>query len=238
QEVRDRPRRARVDDSRTGREGGDRLRRWEGQRRVPLRGEGSRALHQGGSRRGPEDDRRRGPTARQEAPRHRAEEGEAGGQEGQVTGPAGEAVVELLEFAANVGLALLLGTLIGLERQLTQHPAGLRTNALVAVGAALFVSLTRLMGGEPASPTRVASYIVVGIGFLGGGVIFKEGGSVRGLTTAAGVWCSAAVGTLAGAGFGWHAAVGTALVLVVLIGFVPLDNWLGALHRRLAGRAA
>src|SRR5205814_7962238 len=74
--------------------------------------------------------------------------------------------------------------------------------------------------------------------FLGGGVIFKEGGSVRGLTTAAGVWCSAAVGTLAGAGFGWHAAVGTALVLVVLIGFVPLDNWLGALHRRLAGRAA
>src|SRR5262245_40932416 len=107
--------------------------------------------------------------------------------------------MELLEFTGNVALALLLGALIGIERQFRQHPAGLRTNALVSVGAALFVTLTRLIG-DPNNQTRIAAYIVVGIGFLGGGVISKEGRNVRGLTTATAVWCSAAVGTLAGAG--------------------------------------
>jgi putative Mg2+ transporter-C (MgtC) family protein len=155
-----------------------------------------------------------------------------------VTGPAGEAAVELLEFAGNVGLALVLGAAIGVERQFRHHPAGLRTNALVSVGAALFVSLTRLMGGEPNSPTRIASYITVGIGFLGGGVISKEGSKVRGLTTAAGVWCSAAVGTIAGAGFGLHAVAGTVLVLVVLVGLVPVEKGVDALQKRLAGREA
>jgi putative Mg2+ transporter-C (MgtC) family protein len=138
--------------------------------------------------------------------------------------------LELLEFAGNVGLALVLGTLIGLERQFTQHAAGLRTNALVAVGAALFVTLDRVMG-DPAH-ARVASYIVVGIGFLGGGVIVKEGRSIHGLTTAAALWCSAAVGTLAGAGFAAHAATGTLFALVVLGGFLPLDRCVAALHRR------
>ena len=103
--------------------------------------------------------------------------------------------------------ALALGTVIGLERQWRQHPAGLRTNALVAIGAALFVSLSRLVPGD-ASPTRVAAYVVSGVGFLGGGVILKEGANVRGITTAATLWCSAAVGTLTGMGFGLHAAVG------------------------------
>ncbi len=103
--------------------------------------------------------------------------------------------MELLDFTGNVALAALLGTLIGLERQLHQHPAGLRTNALVAIGAALFVSLTALMG-DTSSPSRVAAYIVSGVGFLGGGAILKEGANVRGLTTAAGLWCSAAVGTM------------------------------------------
>jgi putative Mg2+ transporter-C (MgtC) family protein len=152
-----------------------------------------------------------------------------------VTGLTGEAVVELLEFAGNVGLALVLGAVIGVERQFRQHPAGLRTNALVSVGAALFVSLTRLMG-DPGSPTRIASYIVVGVGFLGGGVISKEAGKIHGLTTAAGVWCSAAVGTVAGAGFGAHAIFGTVLVLVVLVGLVPVEKGVDALQKRLAGR--
>ena len=81
--------------------------------------------------------------------------------------------MELLEFTGNVALAAVLGTLIGLERQWHQHPAGLRTNALVCIGAALFVSLTHLLG-EVNSPSRIASYIVSGVGFLGGGAILGQ----------------------------------------------------------------
>ena len=143
--------------------------------------------------------------------------------------------MESMEFTGNVALALVLGALIGIERQFHQHPAGLRTNALVSVGAALFVTLTRLMG-DTSSPTRIASYIVVGIGFLGGGVISRKGHDVHGLTTAAGVWCSAAVGTLAGAGYGFHAAVGTGFVLLVLVVLMPLDERFGSLHRRLGAK--
>lgn len=139
----------------------------------------------------------------------------------------------LLDFAGNVGLALIFGTLIGIERQVRQHAAGLRTNALVSVGAALFVSLSQLMDDKN-SPTRIASYIVSGVGFLGGGVILKEGVSVRGLTTAAGLWCSAAVGTLAGAGYGTFGAAGTAFVLVVLVVLRPLANWVDARQRQLS----
>lgn len=128
-------------------------------------------------------------------------------------------------FAANAALAAGLGTLIGFERHLRQHSAGMRTNALVALGAAMFVSLTRLMG-DTTSPSRIASYIVSGVGFLGGGVILKEGTNVRGLTTAAGLWCSAAVGTLAGIGYGLHAFVGTVFVLAVQLGLRLLAKWL------------
>ena len=92
--------------------------------------------------------------------------------------------MELLHFVFNVGTALLMGVAIGLERQIQQHVAGLRTNALVCVGAALFVSLSRLMGDHD-SPTRIASYIVSGIGFLGGGVILRDGLTVKGMNTAA-----------------------------------------------------
>ena len=132
--------------------------------------------------------------------------------------------MELWNFTGNVALAALLGTIIGLERQFRQHPAGLRTNALVSTGAALFVTLTQLQG-DTNSPTRIASYIVSGVGFLGGGVILKEGTNVRGLTTAAGLWCSAAVGTMAGIGFGLHAAIGTGFVLLVVLGLKPIAKW-------------
>src|SRR5437016_1090036 len=98
-----------------------------------------------------------------------------------------------LEFTLHVGAALLLGTLVGLEREVGRHPAGLRTNALVCVGAALFVCLGRLL--DPAHPPpQIAANIVTGVGFLGAGVIMKEGASVRGMNTAATVWGSAAVG--------------------------------------------
>jgi putative Mg2+ transporter-C (MgtC) family protein len=145
--------------------------------------------------------------------------------------------VELLDFAGNVALAALLGTLIGLERELNQHPAGLRTNALVAIGAALFVSLTPLLG-ETTSPSRIASYIVSGVGFLGGGAILKEGANVRGLTTAAGLWCSAAVGTMCGTGHGLHAAVGTAFVIGVLLVMKPAARWIDRYGKRFAGALA
>ncbi len=132
------------------------------------------------------------------------------------------------EFLGDAAVALLLGSLIGLERQLRQHPAGLRTNALVCLGAALFVAVSRL-AGDTNSPTRVASYVVSGVGFLGGGVILREGLHVKGIDTAATLWCSAAVGVLAGMGFPVEAAVGAAFVLAINVGVRPLtrrvDAW-------------
>jgi putative Mg2+ transporter-C (MgtC) family protein len=97
-------------------------------------------------------------------------------------------------------VGLLLGAAIGFERQWRQRLAGLRTNALVSLGAATFVMFAALFPGE-VSPTRIAAQVVSGIGFLGAGLIFKEGLSVRGLNTAATLWCSAAIGVLSGAGF-------------------------------------
>ena len=98
-------------------------------------------------------------------------------------------MMEFVTFALNTGTALLLGMAIGLERQYRQHTAGLRTNTLVCLGAALFVSLPTFLPGE-SSPTRIAAQVVSGIGFLGGGVILREGLNVRGLATAATMWAT------------------------------------------------
>jgi putative Mg2+ transporter-C (MgtC) family protein len=118
----------------------------------------------------------------------------------------------LLRLAAGVGL----GVVIGLERQYRARMAGLRTNALVSTGATLFVLLSANgFHGTSADPTRVAAQIVSGIGFLGAGVIMREGLSVRGLNTAATLWCSAAVGALAGAGMFPTALAGTVAIVVV-----------------------
>jgi putative Mg2+ transporter-C (MgtC) family protein len=130
-------------------------------------------------------------------------------------------------FLLNISVALVLGTLIGLERQWRQHQAGLRTNALVALGAALFVSLTHLMDDQ-ASPTRIASYIVSGLGFLGGGVILRDGLTVKGMNTAATLWCTGAVGTLAGAGFPLEAVAGTVAVLTAHLCLRPVVLWFEA----------
>ncbi|WP_433733839.1 MgtC/SapB family protein [Nocardia sp. CA-129566] len=120
----------------------------------------------------------------------------------------------ILRLLAGVGL----GAVIGFERQYRARMAGLRTNALVAAGATLFVLLSAhgFHGGD-ADPTRVAAQIVSGIGFLGAGVIIRDGLNVRGLNTAATLWCSAAVGALAGAGMFTTAAAGTLAVVVVNI---------------------
>lgn len=120
----------------------------------------------------------------------------------------------LLDAAVRIGTALLLGLLIGLERQRRQRMAGMRTNALVALGAALFVIVSVLTDGD-ASPTRIAAQVVSGIGFLGAGVIVRDGVNVRGLNTAATLWCSAAVGVLCGAGHPVLAGAGALAVLGV-----------------------
>src|SRR6202049_1625084 len=107
--------------------------------------------------------------------------------------------VELVDAIGRLGLALVLGCAIGFERQWHQKMAGLRTNALVALGACGFVVFS-FMTGE-GDPTRVASQVVTVIGFLGAGVILREGVNVHGLNTAATLWCSAMVGTFTGGGF-------------------------------------
>jgi putative Mg2+ transporter-C (MgtC) family protein len=115
-------------------------------------------------------------------------------------------------FALRILLALVFGSLIGAERQMRQRMAGLRTNALVATGAALFVMVSAFEQ-DPQGATRIASYVVSGIGFLGAGVIMREGINVRGLNTAATLWCSAAIGVLSGLGHALEAAIGTAAIL-------------------------
>jgi len=127
-----------------------------------------------------------------------------------------------LEAAAvNLGVALGCGALIGSERQVRQRMAGLRTNALVALGAASFVIFSGLYPDE-VSPTRVAAQIVSGIGFLGAGIIFRDGFNVHGLNTAATLWCSAGVGMMAGHGAWEHALLLTAMVVFVNLGLRPL----------------
>ena len=121
--------------------------------------------------------------------------------------------------------AVALGGCIGFERQWRQRLAGLRTNTLVALGAASFLVFSGLVPGD-SSPTRVAAQVVSGVGFLGAGLIFKEGLSVHGLNTAATLWCSAAVGVLAGSGKFAHAALVTVLVVFVNLCLRPLARFI------------
>lgn len=114
-------------------------------------------------------------------------------------------------FVLNLLLAMCLGAVIGAERQWRQRMAGLRTNALVATGAAVFILSS--MSTDPASAGRVAAQVVSGIGFLGAGVIMREGLNIRGLNTAATLWCSAGIGVLCGLGQHWDAVVATLVIL-------------------------
>jgi putative Mg2+ transporter-C (MgtC) family protein len=128
-------------------------------------------------------------------------------------------------FAARAAAALVLGAAVGLERQWRQRTAGLRTNALVALGAALFELFAVLLTGEHGvDPTRIAAYVVSGIGFLGAGVILRDGVSVRGINTAATIWCSAAVGVLAGAGYIPAAAIAAGLILLAHLALRPVGR--------------
>ena len=129
------------------------------------------------------------------------------------------------QAAINLAVAGGLSAIIGFERQWRNRLAGLRTNTLVALGAASFVIFASLIPGE-ASPTRIAAQVVSGIGFLGAGLIFREGLSVRGLNTAATLWCSAAIGVLAGAGYPAHAAVATGFIIFVNLALRPVVRFI------------
>jgi putative Mg2+ transporter-C (MgtC) family protein len=124
-----------------------------------------------------------------------------------------------IELLTRVGLATVLGVAIGIERQWRSRMAGLQTMALVSMGAALFLILGAYTFNEHADPTRVAAQIVSGIGFLGAGVIMKQGSSVTGLNTAATLWATAAVGALAGAWM-WREAVAGAGIVIAANGLL------------------
>jgi putative Mg2+ transporter-C (MgtC) family protein len=149
-----------------------------------------------------------------------------------------------LDLVLRLLLAGALAGLLGGERELTEQPAGFRTHILVALGACLFAIISAygfeaVVGGAPpgtpirADVTRIASQIVVGIGFLGGGAILKYGASIRGLTTAASLWVTAAVGTAVGLGNLLLAAVTTLITLLALVGLRPLRR---ILRRHAAAR--
>ncbi|MBN8791419.1 MAG: MgtC/SapB family protein [Stenotrophomonas nitritireducens] len=127
----------------------------------------------------------------------------------------------------NLAAAFLLGALIGIERQVRQRTAGLRTNTLVAVGAAIFVALgTRLfeINGGSQTPIHIVAYVVSGIGFLGAGAIMKEGASISGLNTAATLWGSGAVGACAGSGLLGEAVLAALFVLAANTLLRPVVN--------------
>ena len=143
-------------------------------------------------------------------------------------GPA--ANIDGLVQVGELGLGLLLSAVIGLEREVRQKSAGLRTHSLAGLGAALFMLVSKYgfsdvlhAGQVVVDPSRVAAQIVTGVGFLGAGLIFVRRGSVHGLTTAAAVWVTAAVGAAAGAGLPLLAAAATVAYLIVALAFQYLS---------------
>ncbi|MBR0667298.1 MgtC/SapB family protein [Roseomonas hellenica] len=131
--------------------------------------------------------------------------------------------IGLEQSALNLLAAMVLGVVIGIEREWRHPYEGLRINVLVALGSAGFVLCSQLVAGDN-SPTRIAGQVVTGIGFLGAGLIFRQGGDVKGLKTAATLWCASAVGVLAGFGAFANAALLTGFVLTVNLVLRPLGR--------------
>ena len=127
---------------------------------------------------------------------------------------------EEIEIAVRLLLAAVFGAAVGYERRSADKPAGLRTLSLVAVGSALFTMISAF-GFESADQSRVAAQIVTGVGFLGAGTILRSGVTVSGLTTAATIWATAAIGMAVGSGMYIASAAGTALILIILYVFAP-----------------
>jgi putative Mg2+ transporter-C (MgtC) family protein len=122
------------------------------------------------------------------------------------------------DVVGRLAIAAALGAAVGIERELREREAGIRTHLLVSLGACLFtiVGAYGFHDFSSVDPTRIAAQVVTGIGFLGAGAIIREGISVRGLTTAASLWVVAAIGMAAGAGYYWPAVAGTALTVLAL----------------------
>ena len=128
---------------------------------------------------------------------------------------------DVSRLAARVLIAAVLGATLGLEREWRGKEAGLRTNTLIAIGAALFTVMSLQLGSDH---SRIAAQIVTGVGFLGAGAIMRTGENVQGLTTAAMIWVNAAIGIAAGAGHLRLAAIVTAVTLVAMLLLSPLDR--------------
>ncbi len=133
--------------------------------------------------------------------------------------------MEIFDFVLRVLIAAAAGAAVGLERQWSNKSAGLRTNTLVSLGAAIFVITSILTTQHTGDPSRVIGQVVSGMGFLGAGVIFRHGINVQGLTTAATLWCSAALGTLAGLGYFVFAVICAVLVIGINMSFKITDKW-------------
>ncbi len=135
--------------------------------------------------------------------------------------------METSEFILRLAVAMAAGGVIGFERELSNKSAGLKTNMLVSIGACIYVLISQSIVDSTtgSDPTRIIGQIVTGIGFLGGGVILHRGPNVHGLTTAATIWCSAAVGSLAGLGLFLEAGICTLAVIIVNFAFKKLDDW-------------
>lgn len=121
-------------------------------------------------------------------------------------------------------MALLLGAAIGFERELHKKPAGLRTNMLICMGAALFTLISKHMGVNADSETRIIQGVVTGVGFLGAGVLIHQQGSVHGLTTAATIWLVTAIGIACGTRLYGLSIAATSLAIIVLIGLNPIER--------------
>lgn len=135
--------------------------------------------------------------------------------------------METTEFVLRMLAAMGAGGIVGLERELSNKSAGLKTNMLVSIGACMYVLVNIMVSNEhqTSDPTRIIGQIVTGIGFLGGGVILHRGANVHGLTTAATIWCSAALGCFAGLGLYLEAGICTVAVIIVNFVFKKLDDW-------------
>lgn len=124
-------------------------------------------------------------------------------------------------------LAVCCGAVIGLERQFKRKPAGLRTNVLICLGAAVFTIISARMAGDKEAITRIAAQIVTGVGFLGAGAVIQDRGGIHGLTTAATIWLVASIGMACGAKLYLLAVISTLIAIVVLVGLGQLEKVFG-----------
>jgi putative Mg2+ transporter-C (MgtC) family protein len=133
----------------------------------------------------------------------------------------------LVPFLVRCGAAALCGAMVGLERELRRKPAGLRTNILICIGAAMYMTAGLLVvdeGNQAGDPTRIAAQVVSGVGFLGAGTILQAKGRVTGLTSAATIWVVAAIGIISGAGYPILAFVASCMVVLTLVVLREVEN--------------